>query len=112
MTDKDNQLIASFFQHAAEEQIADNGFTRRVINRLPADTVRQSHLWTLFCVVIAVVLFYVSGVWVDVLINIKVFVANLPLHGLPTLNPLPWMVVVATFLGLCIYEAHQREQLA
>jgi hypothetical protein len=62
--------------------------------------------------VIAAVLFYVSGVWVDVLINIKVFVANLPLHGLPTLNPLPWIVVVATFLGLCIYEAHQREQLA
>ena len=112
MTDKDNQLIESFFQHAAEEQIADNGFTRLVINRLPADTARQSHLWALFCVVIAAVLFYVSGVWVDVLINIKVFVANLPLHGLPTLNPLPWMVVVATFLGLCIYEAHQREQLA
>lgn len=112
MTDKDNQLIASFFRHAAEEQIADNGFTRRVINHLPADTVRQSRLWTLFCVVIAALLLYISNIWVDIVTNIEVFVETLPLYGLPTLNPLPWMVVVATFLGLCIYEAHQREQLA
>jgi hypothetical protein len=67
MTDKDNIMIEEFFKQAAQQQIEDNGFTERVMNSLPdrkLDVARRlSQLWTLFCIVVAGVLFFVFGGW-------------------------------------------------
>ena len=67
MTDKENMMIEDFFKQAAQQQIEDNGFTERVMHSLP-DRKRQmvrrlSQLWTLFCIVVAGVLFFVFGGW-------------------------------------------------
>ena len=67
MTDKDNIMIEEFFKQAARQQIEDNGFTERVMMNLPetsAERVRRlSRLWTIFCGVVGVVLFFVFGGW-------------------------------------------------
>ena len=67
MTDKDNMMIEAFFKQAAQQQIEDNGFTERVMHNLPdrkAQVVRRlSQLWTLFCIVVAGVLFFMFGGW-------------------------------------------------
>ena len=67
MTDKDNIMIEEFFKQAAKQQIEDNGFTERVMMNLPetsAERVRRlSRLWTIFCGVVGVVLFFVFGGW-------------------------------------------------
>ena len=67
MTDKDNIMIEEFFKQAAKQQIEDNGFTERVMMNLPetsAERVRRlSRLWTIFCGVVGVVLFFVLGGW-------------------------------------------------
>ena len=67
MTDKDNIMIEEFFKQAAQQQIEDNGFTERVMMNLPetsAERVRRlSRLWTIFCGVVGVVLFFVFGGW-------------------------------------------------
>ena len=67
MTDKDNIMIEEFFKQAAQQQIEDNGFTERVMMNLPetsAERVRRlSRLWTIFCGVVGVVLFFVLGGW-------------------------------------------------
>ena len=67
MTDKDNIMIEEFFKQAAQQQIEDNGFTERVMMNLPetsAERVRcLSRLWTVFCGVVGVVLFFVFGGW-------------------------------------------------
>ena len=67
MTDKDNMMIESFFKQAAQQQIEDNGFTERVMHSLPdrkAQVVRRlSQLWTLFCIAVAGVLFFMFGGW-------------------------------------------------
>ena len=67
MTDKDNIMIEEFFKQAAQQQIEDNGFTERVMQSLPdgkSNVVRRlSQLWTLFCIAVAGVLFFVFGGW-------------------------------------------------
>ena len=66
MTDKDNIMIEEFFKQAAQQQIEDNGFTERVMMNLPETSQervrRLSRLWTLFCGVVGIVLFFVLGV--------------------------------------------------
>ena len=67
MTDKDNMMIETFFKQAAQQRIEDNGFTERVMRNLPdrkTELVRKlSQLWTLFCIAVAGVLFFVLGGW-------------------------------------------------
>ena len=67
MTDKDNMMIEAFFKQAARQRIEDNGFTERVMRNLPdrkTELVRKlSQLWTLFCIAVAGVLFFVLGGW-------------------------------------------------
>ena len=66
MTENEDKLIEKLFQEAAQLQIADDGFTERVMERLPQNRVSTqwlSRLWTLFCVVTAVVLFFLLDGW-------------------------------------------------
>ena len=66
MTENEDKLIENLFQEAAQLQIADDGFTERVMERLPQNRVSTqwlSRLWTLFCVVTAVVLFFLLDGW-------------------------------------------------
>ena len=67
MTDKDNLLLEGFFKEAARQQIADDGFSERVMTAVD-ESMRMNrrytlyiHLWTLFCIVVAVILFFVAG---------------------------------------------------
>ena len=66
MTDN-NQLLEDFFKQAAQQQIEDNGFTERVMQQLPdarTDNVRRlSRLWSLFCILVGVGLFFAFGGW-------------------------------------------------
>ena len=67
MTDKDHIMIEEFFKQAAQQQIEDNGFTERVMQSLPdrkgVAVRRLSQLWTLFCIAVAGVLFFLFGGW-------------------------------------------------
>ena len=65
MTDKDDMRIEEFFKQAARQQIDDDGFTERVMSSLPRSRAvqarRLSRLWTLFCILLAAVIFYFAG---------------------------------------------------
>ena len=122
MTDKDNKLIEAFFKQAAQQQIEDNGFTERVMDCLPDLAMeklqRLTRLWTLFCVVVSVVLFFVLGGWeslkVSVLValqgiltSLSVFVTTAPTTEVP-LNP--WMVLLAVAFVLVFlpYQTYRK----
>ena len=60
----DEELVRQAFLKARRLQLADDGFTERVMQQLPAhDATRRSRLWTLFCVTAFVVLFVCLGGW-------------------------------------------------
>ena len=56
MMENNDRLLEHFFADNRKE-IADNGFTRRVMHRLPSHSRRLSQIWTIFCFTLALVLF-------------------------------------------------------
>lgn len=95
----DNELLESFFQSAREQQIDDNGFTERVMQRLP-DSIAQhsklqklSWLWTTFCIVLAVLLFLKFIGWQTALTDLVVFIRTLPVVYRPTTILLSMLVL-------------------
>lgn len=54
--ENDDKLLRQFFADNRPE-IADNGFSRRVMHQLPGRTNRLYRLWTVFCFSLAAVLF-------------------------------------------------------
>ena len=67
MTDKEKIMLEDFFKQAAQQQIEDRGFTERVMQNLPERRVEQvrrlSRLWTTFCGVVGVAMFFLLGGW-------------------------------------------------
>ena len=122
MTDKGNIMIEEFFKQAAQQQIEDNGFTERVMMNLPetkADNVRRlSRLWTWFCVIIGLGVFFafgglqlmrvaMTGLLQMVLTALEVFVVTTPTTEIPV-NPWLVLVVLAFVLVYLPYRTARR----
>ena len=56
MMENNDKLLEQFFADNRKE-IADNGFSRRVMHSLPSHSRRLSQIWTIFCFTLALVLF-------------------------------------------------------
>jgi hypothetical protein len=63
MTEDNNQLLQQFFSEAAQQTIADDGFTERVMQRLPSRINWFVRAWNALCIGVAVVLFVVFDGW-------------------------------------------------
>ncbi|MBO7130280.1 MAG: DUF5056 domain-containing protein [Prevotella sp.] len=122
MTDKDNLLIEDFFKQSAQQQIEDNGFTERVMKSLPESQQEKAHrlslLWTVFCVVLSVVLFFVFGGWEalktsilmvlqTVFTSLGVFLTTAPTTEVP-LNPVVLLLVAAFVLVYLPYRTYRK----
>ena len=122
MTDKENILLESFFNEAAQQQIEDNGFTERVMNSLPSEKLEKEHrmarLWTWFCLIAGLVSFLVFGGWESLKESLMVLFATcvtsveVLLTTIPTadvhLNPVLVLLVVA-FVGVFLpYRTYRK----
>lgn len=120
MTEKENKLIEDLFKQAAQQQIEDNGFTERVMERVERvdQTSLASHrlslLWTWFCIAVSVVLFFVFNGWemlkASLMVLCAAFRTSLEVFftTAPTaeLDLTPWMILLA--LGfVSIYLPYQ-----
>lgn len=129
MNENDNILIEQFFREAAQQQIEDNGFSERVMAAIDADYSLQSEkaksrmtlivqrLWTLFCLVVAVVAFVAMQGWTMLLSYAAVFVTNIEVffRTLPTVFDLsilgdmmasaPMVTLIEVVLALVILMA-------
>ena len=122
MTDKDYSLIDDFFKEAAQQQIEDAGFTERVMMNLPDSQAEKTHrlsqLWTWFCILLGVVLFFAFGgletlkasimvVLQTVVTWLSVFLTTAPTTEVP-LNPVVVLLVVA-FVGVYLpYRTYRK----
>ena len=124
MEDKNDILLKQLFAEAAKQTIEDNGFTERVMMNLPetdmagARVRRLSHLWTLFCVAVALLIFWAVNGWPilegflkggkQVLINaIEVFLITAPTTEIQ-INP--WLValLLAFVLIFLPYQTYRK----
>lgn len=72
MREDNDLLLQHFFSNAAQQQIEDNGFTERVMQRLPSRINWFSRLWTMFCIVVFAVLFVVFHGWELLAVQLEV----------------------------------------
>ena len=82
MTEDNNDLLLQhFFSEAAQQQIADDGFTERVMQALPQQSTFNiklfNRLWTLFCMAVFVVVFVVFRGWELLAIHFMVMLRTL-----------------------------------
>ncbi len=56
MQENDDKLIEQFLS-TGKKEVADNGFTQRVMHRLPDRAHRLSQVWSVCCFTLAAVLF-------------------------------------------------------
>lgn len=113
MTDDDNILIDKFFSEVSQQQnIADDGFSRRVMDGLNTHSTRLLHLWTAICVLIGIVLFAVSRFWELIITYVQVFISTAPTFDISQINPLPIVISAVVLLGLFIYEMLDSEKMS
>lgn len=58
MTDNNDDVLVKKFFSENRIDVPDDGFSRRVMRRLPDRTRRISRLWTAVCVVIGLLIFF------------------------------------------------------
>ena len=99
MTDDNDILLKQFFQEASQQQIADNGFTERVMLHLPQHSLLAAHrrwlirLWTMFCIVVFAILFVLFDGWTLLAIQLEVLVRTMAVQTI-SIN----LLMVATIL--------------
>lgn len=96
MTEDNDLLLRQFFAEAAPQQIEDNGFTEQVMRRLPVRVNWFTRLWTVLCIVVALVLFSVFHGWELLFVQLEVFLRTMPTESM--LDRLA--MAAAAFLGL------------
>ena len=72
MDKQDEKLLQQFFSEAAQQTIEDNGFTERVMNRLPVRMKRYTRIWTGCCILFAALLFTLFHGWELLLVQLEV----------------------------------------
>ncbi len=77
MMEDNERLLQQFFSEAARQEIDDNGFTERVMNRLPSRINWFVRLWTFFCVTVFVVLFVVFRGWELLAVHFEVMLRTM-----------------------------------
>lgn len=60
MNDNDEQLIQMFFAEQRQD-IADDGFSRRVMRQLPSKAWQLNRIWTAICSIVGILLFVFCG---------------------------------------------------
>ena len=77
MIEDNERLLQEFFREAADRQIADDGFTERVMQRLPLRINWFTRLWNIFCITVFAVLFVVFRGWDMLAVHFEVMLRTL-----------------------------------
>ena len=111
MADNDNIIVERFFSEMSQTEIADNGFSRRVMHTIPSRTEQLARMWTIFCIAVSVALFFIFDVWKIIVLNIEIFLRTLPTIELSPSMLLNAFVVFAVIISASVYATIQHERL-
>ena len=103
MIEDNDLLLRQLFSEAAQQTIEDNGFTERVMRRLPVRVNWFTRLWTAFCILLALLLFTLFHGFELMAVQLEVLLRTLPTE------PLSGRLVMAVtiFIGLLIAGASE-----
>lgn len=96
-----DELVESFLK-AHKKEVEDFGFSRRVMHRLPRRSNLWVNLWTLFCSLIAITLFFVFD-GLAIVQRWFMDILGIIVHGqLPDINTTYFCVAFLVLIGLGI----------
>jgi hypothetical protein len=104
MTEIDDKLLQQFFEPARQQQIEDNGFTERVLRRLPDPALQLSNWWTAFCLAIGLILFVVYRGWEPLIVSLVSLARMLSQN----IHPIPFFMILGMFSCWLIFDLAQR----
>ncbi len=96
MIEDNEQLLRQFFSEAAQEQLADDGFTEQVMQRLPVRIKWFTRLWTLGCILVATALFVAFRGWELLAVQMEVLLRTASTMTV-SVNP---VMIAAVLFGL------------
>ena len=99
MMENEDKLLEQFFPNN-RKKIADDGFSRRVMHRLPDHSRRLSQLWTAFSVTLAFVLFVTLDGLQLVLDALRETFNSTFQNGVTDLDPKSLLIAVVVLLYL------------
>ena len=114
MTEDNDLLLKQFLQEAAQQQIPDNGFTERVMQRLPQRSPLAAHrtlltrLWNLCCVVVFAILFVLIDGWDLLAVQFEVMLRTMAVQTI-SVNLLMVATVLFGLLFVGVGEAISSE---
>ncbi len=103
---RDNDMdIDRLFSEIRDTEIADNGFSRRVMRALPDRSGSLARLWTAFCILTGVILSFVFHVWELAAVYIEVFIRTAPTLDPHQLAMLP--MITAGIIATALWAYHE-----
>ena len=103
MIDKNDLLLQQFFSEAASQQIEDNGFTERVMQRLPSRMNWFVRIWNTVCIVLFAVLFVVFRGWDLLAVQLEVMLRTMSTQSF-SINLLMMFTIVFGLLFVGVGE--------
>ena len=99
--DKEDKLLQGFFA-VEKREVADKGFSRKVMKQLPHRTNYLSLLWTGFIVCVALFLFTAFNGWQHILSTLQDVCISMLQQGLTTLDSQSLLIAgsVLSILGI------------
>lgn len=101
MESNDDKLLRDFFAREKNE-IADNGFSRRVMRRLPSRVNRLAQIWAVFVSLVALTLFFAFDGLQAVISTLRDVFVSMVQSGAANIDPKSLIIaaVVLVFLGV------------
>lgn len=107
MENEDDVLLTRFFDEQRQD-IADDGFSRSVKQRLPKSTERPYVLWQAACLVAGIAVFFLSGgiamlrtAFVNTTVNMVSRILSIDISGVSPLMVLAVLPVICT-VAVCV----------
>ena len=108
MIDNDDLLVKAFFEEHTHE-IADHGFSKRVMRHLPDRSRRLNRIWTIVCCVLGIVFFVAVRGWHVMADALSVCVRTVPAQDVFQLSPLTIVLSVLILTTVCVWQLASRE---
>lgn len=109
MTDKDDVLLRKFFTEQ-KQTIADDGFSRKVMRRLPSKAIRYSRIWSTICIVAILLVFVTCHGFKQILNILDALVRTVPTHNIFDYSPFTIAIIVVVLAGLGLYNLVMEEK--
>lgn len=108
MNENEDKMLDRFFSEQKRE-IQDNGFSKRVMRKLPVQERRFVEIWTAICATAIMIVFFVFNGWQQVWRLFSEILHAPAWKSLESVDPGIWMITFLLTGSFVLYEVCLRD---